>query len=361
MSPGRSLVLIGPAPPPFGGMANQTALLRRRLHEAGVSVIVVPTNRSTPRLEPILEGVPGIRTAVRELFFLARLLQAAGRSRVLHVIACSHAYFVLHVVPAVLLARLLRRRVLVNYRGGEADRYFHAMGRPFLPVLRKSDAVTVPSGYLREVFAGLGVKAEVVPNVVDFDAGSGNGRRPDRPRRFLCTRNLEPYYDVETLVRAFRLVRDRLPDADLTLVGDGSQRPRITRQLKALGLERAVTLAGEVPSSQMPGYLCAADIFVNASVVDNYPNAILEAFSCGLPVVTTSAGGIPYLVKDGVNGLLVEPGDAEALGRGMIRLATDHGLYARLAGGGGDTARRHSWAAVWPLLKRAYGWNGSAG
>jgi glycosyltransferase involved in cell wall biosynthesis len=324
-------------------------------------VTVVSTNRSVPGLEPVLGRIPVLRTAVRELFFLSRLLRAASRSHVLHVIACSHAYFVLHVVPAILLARLLGRRVLVNYRGGEAKRYFDSTGKPFLPVLRRADAVTVPSGYLRELFDGLGVDAGVVPNVVDLSSKSGKARRPGHPKRFLCTRNLEPYYAVDTLVQAFRLVRDRLPDADLTLVGEGSERPRITRQLKALGLEGSVTMAGRVDPSQVPGYLSAADVFVNASVVDNYPNAVLEAFASGLPVVTTSAGGIPYLVQDGVNGLLVEPGDAEALGRGMIRLATDPGLYARLIGGGGDTARQHSWAAVWPLLKTAYGWNGSAG
>lgn len=356
---GASLALVGPVPPPFGGMANQVTLLLCMLRSAGVVVTPVSTNRSTPALERLLAGIPGIRTAVRELFFLARLWRGGQRSEVLHVIACSHMYFFLHVVPAVLAARLLGRRVVVNYRGGEAARFFGSLGKFWLPVLRRADTVTVPSGYLQDVFQGLGVEAKIVPNIVETESCAAIPRRPDSPRRFVCTRNLEPYYDVETLVQAFCFVHEQLPDARLTLVGDGSRKPHIQRQLKALRLESDVILAGAVDPSRVPGHLAAADIFVNASVVDNYPNAILEAFACGLPVVTTSAGGIPYLVKDEVNGLLVKPRDPKALGEGMIRLAMDSELYARLAEQGEHTAKQHSWAAIWPLLRKAYGWNGS--
>jgi len=126
--------------------------------------------------------------------------------------------------------------------------------------------------------------------------------------------------------------------------------------LRELELQDSITLLGNVDPQEMPAHLASADIFVNPSVVDNYPNSILEAFASGLPVVTTSAGGIPYLVRNDKNGLMVSPGDCRGMAEAMIQLGRDFQLCLRLAKGGKETAKKHSWLRIWPQLQKTYGY-----
>jgi len=349
-----TLAIIAPTPPPFGGVANQAILLEKLLRKSRVDVYKIPTNRSPAFIELLIGRIPGFRTFVRELSFLTRIFATYFKCDVVHILACSHLYFFLNVIPSILLARLFRKFVLVNYRGGEAHAFFNGFGKRFVWVLRKANRVTVPSEYLRKVFEDFHIDSLVIPNIIDLHLFAFRLPTQNNKTRFICTRNFESYYDVPTVVRAFRIVKDTLIDAKLTLIGDGSQKPELDFLLKQLQLESSVKILGRVDQHEIPKYLVTEDIFVNPSIVDNYPNSILEAFACGLPVVTTSAGGIPYLVKNGTNGLLVNPGDYEAMARAMIRLSKDHELCLKLAKAGKATADNHSWSAVWPQLRRVY-------
>jgi len=106
----------------------------------------------------------------------------------------------------------------------------------------------------------------------------------------------------------------------LTLVGDGSLRRSLERLAMRLGVASSVHFCGAVAHREMPAVYDRHDILVNASRVDNLPNVILEAFACGLPVVSTRAGGIPFLVDHGQTGLLVDVDDCDGLARGVVHL-----------------------------------------
>jgi glycosyltransferase involved in cell wall biosynthesis len=329
-----TVALIAPSPPPYGGPANQAVLLKEHL---------------------IRSGVPVLRTLVRAFFFVYRLVIISFKCNVFHVMACSYLYFFLHVLPSILIARVFGKYVMVNYRGGEAYTFISTLGRPFLTLLRKADRITVPSGYLQQVFAEIGLKTSILPNIVEVDQFQHRLPRQTTSPEFICTRNFEPYYDIPTAIRAFGIVKAAIPQSKLTLIGDGVQRGEIERLLTDLDLSRSVTMLGRLDPEEVAQNLSRTDIFINSSITDNYPNSILEAFATGLPVVTTSAGGIPYLVEHENNGLLVRPRDYKSMAEAMIRLANDHQLCLRLSRAGKETADRHSWSNIWPLLQKAYG------
>ena len=352
----NSVCIIAPTPPPFGGMTTQARLLSDYLLFENARVIYVKTNWMPKTFRRLFENIRIIRTILNVFFYFLFLIIACNRCKVVHIFACSNAYYYLHVIPSILITKLFKKRLIINYRGGEAAKFFHGFSRHTLLLMKLADAVAVPSGYLQHIFKELGIVTTIIPNISQVEKFIY--REPNFGNRisFICTRNFERYYDVTTAVKAFSLARNHIKNATLTLVGDGSLKTEIKNIVKKLSLSRVVKFAGHVSPQQMPHYLSSHDIFVNSSVVDNYPISILEAFAVGLPLISTTAGGIPYLVTNMKNGILVKPGDIEALSNAMVSLAKNISLCKRLSKNAKQTADLHSWEKICPKLKKIYGW-----
>ena len=164
----RRILLVAPSPPPYGGMALQARLLERLLRADGHSVEFFASNFPVPGRLRFLERIPGLRTTFRMTMIGPKLWLAVGRAETVHVLAASWWYFFLVVGPAVIVARARGKRVILNYRGGEAERFFRFYGWAAAPVFRAAHAVTAPSEFLalpiRERF---GVSVSIVPNILD--------------------------------------------------------------------------------------------------------------------------------------------------------------------------------------------------
>jgi glycosyltransferase involved in cell wall biosynthesis len=186
--------------------------------------------------------------------------------------------------------------------------------------------------------------AERVSNTVDLTRFRFRERRKLTPV-LLSNRNLERLYNVECTLRAFALIQQRFPEARLIVAGDGSERARLRELAASLALDN-VEFVGAVAPQDMPALYDRADIFVNASDIDNQPLSIIESFACGLPVVTTDAGGIPDMVTDGVTGLMVRCDDHHCLAENVIRLLTDSRLALELALRARAKCELYTWASV---------------
>jgi Glycosyltransferase len=145
---------------------------------------------------------------------------------------------------------------------------------------------------------------------------------------------------VEHLVRALPQIVRRHPDVKLVLVGSGPLEPRLRGLAERLGVTDSVVFVGRRSHDQMPRLLAAADVFVLPSLNEGLPRVILEAMATGLPVVATSVGGVPELVVDGGTGLLVEPGDEEALADAVCRVLADPELAMAWGRAGREVAQR---------------------
>jgi glycosyltransferase involved in cell wall biosynthesis len=162
---------------------------------------------------------------------------------------------------------------------------------------------------------------------------------------FLSNRNLEPLYNVACILRAFAHIQRRYPEAALIVAGDGSQRAELEALARELSLHNTEFI-GRVEQARMHELCERADIYLNSSNIDNMPGSIIEAYAAGLPVVTTDAGGIPYILKHEETGLMVARDDHEALAACALRLLEDGELAARLADNAHAACRQYSWAAV---------------
>lgn len=345
--------VVGPLPPPSGGMANQCEQLVRLLRADGVPVELVRNN--APYRPAWIASVPLLRAGFRLLPYLAQLWRAAGRAQVLHVLANSGWAWHLFAAPALLVGRLRRTAVIVNYRGGLADAFLAHAPAHVLRSLRAATLRVTPSVFLQRVFQRYGVDAEVIPNIIDLSRFSAAPARDfGVAPHLVVVRNLEPIYDIPTALRAFAAVRGRYPQARLTVAGSGPQREDLRALADELGLGDAVTFPGRIDHAQIPALYAEADCALNPSRVDNMPNSVLEAYASGVPVVSTDAGGVPDIVTDGVTGLLVPVGDPSAMAHAVLRLFDDRALAARLAHAGLAEAQRYAWPQVKGLWLAAY-------
>jgi glycosyltransferase involved in cell wall biosynthesis len=331
-------------------MSLQAERLTAGLRAEGHEIVNVPTN-PLPH-ESVWRRAPGLRGFLNLALFV-RLLPAVRAVDCVHVFSNSYLSFFLFTAPAVLAARLWRRRLVLHYHGGAADAFLERWHRSAGLVLRAADRIVVPSGFLVEVFRRHGIPAVEVPNTIDLDAYPYRPRQPVRPH-LLVARHLEPVYNVGCALRAFALVAERQPQALLTVAGDGSERSSLTDLARRLGLGDRVRFVGNVDHSGMLALYAEADVLLNSSRADNQPVSILEAFASGMPVVSTDVGGIPYMVTHGRDGLLAGDDDAEGLARHVMALVDDPALVSRLATEGWRRVQWHAWENVYPLLRALY-------
>jgi glycosyltransferase involved in cell wall biosynthesis len=289
-----------------------------------------------------------LRTLVTQLWYWPLLVRELRRADLVHVFAASYTSFLLAPLPAVIVAKVFGRPVVLNYHSGEAPDHLRRSAVARFVLRRLVDVNVVPSAFLRDVFGSFEIDAGVVPNIVDLQQFTYRVRDPLRPR-LLCTRNLEPLYNLSCVLRAFATVQGHYPAATLTVVGSGSQDAALRQEAAALGLAN-VTFAGRVAPSEVHQYYADADIYVQAPSIDNMPLSLMEAFASGLPVVSTNVGGVPSMLRHGVDGLLVPDNDADALAAQVSRLLTDPALGRRLA----ESAYRTLAAYEWPVVRN--GW-----
>ena len=338
------VLVLAPSLDLLGGQSIQAALLVERLrHEDAIDVSFLPLNPRLPGLFSALQRVKYLRTVLTFGWFCALLLARIPRHDVIHVFSASYLSFLLGPAPALLMARLWRRKALLNYHSGEAED--HLSNWPLaVRIARLADVIVVPSAYLVDVFHRHGLSAVAVPNAIETGRFRYRERFPLRPA-FLGSRNLEPNYNVACVIRAFALIQETLPDATLDLAGEGSQRRALEGLASDLQL-RNVRFLGRVPPGAMPALYDGADVFLNGSDVDNQPLSILEAFACGLPVITTDAGGIPSLVEHGVTGLVVPRGDAPAMAHSAAQLVVEPDLARSLARNALDATHAYRWEQI---------------
>ena len=346
------VAIVAPTLRILGGQAVQAdRLLKAWQGDPDIEAELVPINPMPPFLRRLSE-IKFLRTVLTQLIYWPTLLTRLRHADVVHVFSASYFSFLLAPMPAALVGRLLKKPVVINYRSGEAPDHLKR-SRIARWLLSRVDANVVPSTFLHDVFAGFNIPAEIIPNIVDLELFAFRDRSTFRPR-ILCTRNFESLYNVACTVRAFEMVQARYPDATLTLVGAGSQGDLLRQEVAARGL-RNVCFVGAVRPSEMWRYYADADIYLQTPDIDNMPTSVLEAFASGCAVVSTSAGGVPTILADGVHGYLVPCDDAASAADRVIRLIDNPAVARRMAAQARDTCEAYRWSSVrgqWVALYR---------
>lgn len=341
---GLRIALVGPVPPPAGGMAMQTRQLAELLSAEGAKVELVASNRAVG--PEWLQRLRGLRAVPRQAVFYAQLWRACSRADLVHLMANSGWSWKLVAAPALRIAAARGCPVVVNYRGGGAPQFLASDGVAVRAALLRAAALVVPSGYLQATFAEHGMQAEVVPNIVNLERFHPRAGRLPPGLHAVVVRNLEPVYDVATALRAFAIVRAQVPDARISVAGSGPLESELRALAEALNVSAAVRFTGRLDRDAVAELLRSASVCVNPSRVDNMPNSVLEAMASGVPVVSTRVGGVPYIVRDRETALLVPAEDPQAMAGAMLELHAEPGLAQRVATSALDDVQQYAWSRV---------------
>jgi glycosyltransferase involved in cell wall biosynthesis len=246
------------------------------------------------------------------------------------------------------ILRRAKRPYILTLHGGNLPAFARKWPRRVGFLLRSAAVVTTPSQYLLEKLAGYRKDMRLMPNPINLDAYRFKVRKNPNPC-LIWLRAFHDIYNPSMAVRAVGILAKKYKDIELVMIGpdkkDGSMLE--TKRIAAeLGIADKIKILGAISKEEIPNGLSKGDIFLNTTNADNTPVSVLEAMACGLCVVSTNVGGIPYLLEDEIDALLVQPDNEEAMALAVHRILSETGLAERLSINGRNKVERFDWSGM---------------
>jgi glycosyltransferase involved in cell wall biosynthesis len=300
------------------------------------------------------------RTSARanRLGRLADMLATTWKLRrnydVAHVDVFSGQAFVWAEAVCFELRRLGKPYVL-TLRGGNLPEFAAQWGRRARKLLESAAVVTVPSAYLQEHMAPYRADLVLLRNAIDTSAYRFRARVKPRAR-LVWVRAFHEIYNPTLAIDVLASLARTHPDVTLTMLGpdkDGSL-AAVLERAEQRGVRDRLTIAGQVPKAAIPAHLDDADVFINTTDIDNTPISVLEALAAGLPVVSTSVGGLPFMLQSGRDALLVPPRDEAAMANAVRTVLDQADVAGQLSAAGREIARVSDWSFVMSEWERTF-------
>ena len=312
--------LIAPGPETPTEQGAQASILASKLRREGFDVVFLPVDPPFPSGTRWLKWLYGVD--------------------VVHICAELDRAFLSTTCPVIRLAKRRGKRVVWSYAHGDASDHAMALG----PWVKRIDEIVVPSQSFQRVFARHGLRTRIIPAIVDICLFHYQKRTLLLPH-FLSTRGFDSLHGIENTLLAFALIRARYASATLTIVGAGSEEHELRQLSDALG-NRGIRFLDRIEYSAMPRVYEEADVFLNSSPTNHQLTAVLDAMASGLPVVTTDAGDIPTLVRDGVTGMIVPRHDPNRMANAATVLLEQAELAQRISYCAKERIESHTWFHV---------------
>ena len=212
-----------------------------------------------------------------------------------------------------------------------------------------------PSGYLQDAFEKEGYNVMYIPNTIEIKNYEFIKRSQVNPKLLYVRAFSKPYNPMMAL-DVLQILLKKYPNSKLCMVGpdrDGTL-DEIKKLCHERRLDNKVVFTGKLSKEEWWSLSKEYDIFINTTNVDNTPVSLIEAMALGLPVVTTNVGGIPYLVKDGIDALIVPPKDAKAMSKKIELLIEDQNITLQIINNGRKKAESFDWVNVKPLWLKLF-------
>lgn len=246
------------------------------------------------------------------------------------------------------LASFRDKYIILTLRGGKLVEFSEPNRSRVEKVLKRASHIQTPSCFLQEYFMKLGFDVHYLPNGVDVSKFSYN-RNEVMSHSLLWVRAFSSIYNPELAVRVLHEVRKKYPETILTMIGpDHGILEQTTRLINQLSLTEAVKIIGPVQNDQLQKYYQTHSAYLNTTTYESFGVAIVEAASCGIPVVSFNVGEIPFLWKDEETILLAPLLDVDTMALQVNRIFNDESLATKLSIEARKRAEQFSWDAILP-------------
>ena len=296
---------------------------------------------------------------VKRLWKFIELLFVVRRYNVLHIHGCSE-WGMLPVVYGVIAGKIYGKRIIVTYHGGAADGYFARHGAFARRWMKRADKVIVLNGYLKKVFDEHEIPCVIIPNIVKLSDAQEHSAYQWEALRLISVRHLKPLYNIPCILKAFAIVKEQVPGATLTVLGDGEQRAELEQLVEKLKVESgkwkddSVKFIGQVENKEMGRYLAESDIMLSAPHTDNMPVSLMEAMNAGVLVISSNVGGVPYMIVDQKTGLLFEDDNAEEMAGKIMQAIANPKQTEKMIARAKEDVRKYDWTNIREQLISLY-------
>ncbi|WP_179018620.1 glycosyltransferase family 4 protein [Winogradskyella forsetii] len=244
------------------------------------------------------------------------------------------------------LCQILSLKYISILHGGNLENRLKKNPKLSGLIFKNAHKLVAPSNFFQTVFETYGYNDVIfIPNSIEIDNYSFHNRPIDRIK-LLWVRSFASIYNPELAILVLEKLKERNYDAELTMVGPDSDGSLIKVKTLAESKQLKIHFTGKLAKSEWLELSKNSNVFINTTNLDNTPLSVIEAMALGLPVVSTNVGGLPYLISDHSDGLLVEPKNVNAMVDAIIELNSDENLRSKLVNNARSKVENYDWNIV---------------
>jgi len=329
-----SVGLVAPFPPPYGGMSVLASTIKSNLEKSNQSVKIINTN---PFISLRIKNNKIVKILQLALYLFQ--LRKIVFCDIIVTISSSGSFFYVKALPALFIGKFFRKPVVLDFVGGGVIDILNDGNLKIVPWIKKFDLVLVPTAIFKNVFTKVGIESIVFPNMVDIERF--NTIKKKSAPIFLAAKSLDLYSNVSCLVKAFAEIKKHEPLAQFLIAGQGPEKNNLEKLINELNLSDVIFL-GNKSYEEMPDVFSSATIFLHGTKHESFGIVLVEAMASATPVISTNVGGIPELIENGKNGILVDYDDHFSMASAAIELLRNKNKYQAIVENGLKTSEKYS-------------------
>ena len=255
----------------------------------------------------------------------------------------DNAFLIVSYASKILAKR--NKKIILTLRGGKLPDFYKLKPENFKKVLQRATVTQTPSRYLQTFFKKQNIEVTYLPNPIHLQ-NFAYAPKP-KPLHLLWVRAFTSIYNPEIPVKLVHQLKKEFPTIQLSMIGPNKGlQSKIEALIKELNLEKNITILGPIPNQELPQYYQNHTVFLNTTSYESFGTAVMEAAACGIPIVSTAVGEIPFLWTDKKNILLTKNITAEAFVEPVTQLLKSKKLCADIHKNAQEIVNTFDWHKI---------------
>ena len=247
---------------------------------------------------------------------------------------------------AILYGKIASKKIIVYVHGGDMAEWIDKYPRWYKYILSLPELVITPNKYLGLILEERGIKVHMhIPTFIDEKNYTFNLRTKINPN-ILYMRGMHRLYNPKMAIKAFSIIKKKIPNAKLTFVTNYCKEVKEYKNLVNKLELKDIEFIDRVKKEEVGMLINQFDLYIQTNNIENMPISILESWACGVPVVATNVGGVPFIADDGSDSILIAPNDYKSMAISCIKIINDSMLAERLSKQGRKKSMMYTWGAV---------------